>query len=103
VGSSYLPERAALLVSSQKSLLLDACCVAKSDYVNEFFGSRVLASSKAFKKEAIAACHTPDGKGSHVNIFDVDDDETQLILEDRHPQLACPQDLPEVATISQSS
>jgi hypothetical protein len=80
---------------------LDAGCVAKSDYVNELFGSRALAPSKAFKKEAIAACCTPDGKGS--DIFDVDDDETQLLLDDRHPQLLHPQDLPEAATISQSS
>jgi hypothetical protein len=42
------------------------------------FGSRVLASSKAFKKEAIAACCTPKGNGNHENIFDVDNDETQL-------------------------
>jgi hypothetical protein len=76
VGSSYPPERAAHLGSSQKSLFLDAGCVAKSDYVNELFGSRVFDPSKAFKKESIAACRTPEGKGSHVNIFDVDDDET---------------------------
>jgi hypothetical protein len=101
VGSSYPPERAAHLGSSQKSLFLDAGCVAKSDYVNELFGSCALAPSKAFKKEAIAACRARDGKGS--DIFDVDDDETQLLLDDRHPQLLCPQDLPEVATISQSS
>jgi hypothetical protein len=50
VGSSYPPERAARIGSSQKSMFLDAGCVAKSDYVNEFFGTHVLASSKAFKK-----------------------------------------------------
>jgi hypothetical protein len=95
VDSSYPPERAARLGSSQKSLFLDAGCVAKSDYVNELFGSHALASSKAFNKEAIAACNTPEGKGNDVNIFDVDDDDTQLLLEDRHPHgLVCPQDLP---------
>jgi hypothetical protein len=97
VASSYPPERAAQLGSSQKSMFLDDVCVAKSDYVNELFGYRVLASSKAFKKEAIAACRTPEGKGNDVNIKDVDDDETPLLLEDRHPRgLVCPQDLPEV-------
>jgi hypothetical protein len=101
VGSSYPPERAARLGSSQKSLFLDAGCVAKSDYVIELFGSRAPAASKAFKKEAIVSCRTPNGKGS--DIFDVDDDETQLLLDDRLPQLLRPQDLPEVATISQSS
>jgi hypothetical protein len=80
---------------------VDAGCVAKSDYVNEWFGSSAPAASKAFKKETIASCRTPDGKGS--DIFDVDDDETQLLLDDRLPQLLSPQDLPEVATISQSS
>jgi hypothetical protein len=50
------------------------------------------------------ACRTPEGKVNDVNIFDVDDDETQFLLEDRHPRgLVCPQDLPEVAIISQSS
>jgi hypothetical protein len=62
VGSSYLPERAGRLGRSKKSLLLDDDCVAKSDYVSELFGSHALAPSKAFKKEAIAACCTPDGK-----------------------------------------
>jgi hypothetical protein len=100
VGSSYPSGRAARLGSSQKSLFLDAGCVAKSDYVNELFGYRVLASSKAFKKETYAACLTPDDKGSHVNIFDVDDDETQFLLGDRHTQLVYPQDLPEVATFT---
>jgi hypothetical protein len=91
VGSSYPPERTARLGSSQKNLFLDADCVTTSDYVNEF---RVLASSKAFKKEAIAACHTPKGKGNHENIFDVDDDDIQLLLEDHHPhKIVCPQDL----------
>jgi hypothetical protein len=103
MGSSYPPERAARLGSSQKSLFLDAGCVAKSDYVHELFGSRALVPSNAFKQEAIEACRTPDGKGSDVNIFDVDNDEIQLLLEYCHPQLVCPQDLPEVATISQSS
>jgi hypothetical protein len=60
--------------------------------VNELFGSRALAPSKAFKKEAIAAYRTPDGKCS--DIFDVDDDETQLLLDDCHPQLLRPQDSP---------
>jgi hypothetical protein len=104
VGSSYQPERAARLGSSQKILFLDAGCVAKSDYVNEWFGSHVLAWSKAFKNEANAACHTPEGKGNHGNIFDVDDDDTQLLLEERHHHgLVCPQDFPEVAIISDSS
>jgi hypothetical protein len=104
VGSSYPPERAAHLGSSQKSLLLDDGCVSKSDNVKELFGSRVLASSKAFKKEAIAACRTPEGKGNRENIFDVDDDETRLLLKDRHPHgLVCPQDLSDIAIISQSS
>jgi hypothetical protein len=106
VGSSYPPERTAHLGSSQKSLLLDAGCVTKSDYVNELFDSHVLASSKALKKEKITACRTPKGKGNDGNIFDVDvnDDETQLLLEDHHPHgLVCAQDLSEVAIISQSS
>jgi hypothetical protein len=95
VGSSYPPEHAARLGSSQKSLFLDAGCVTKLDYVNELFGSHVLASSKAFKKEAITDCRTPEGKGNDVNIFDVEDDESQLLLEDHHPHgLVCPQDLP---------
>jgi hypothetical protein len=44
-----------------------------------------LVSSKAFKKEAIVACLTPEVKGNDVNIFDVEDDDTHLLLEDRHP------------------
>jgi hypothetical protein len=108
VGISYPPEHAARLRSSQKSLFLDSGCVGKSDYVNELFGSCVLASSKAFKKEAIAACHNPKGKGNHQNILDVDvdvdDNETQLLSKDLHPHgLVCPQYFAEVEIISQSS
>jgi hypothetical protein len=61
VGSSYPPERASHLGYIQKSMFLDDGCIAKSDYVNEFFGSGDITSSKALKKEAIVACRTPKG------------------------------------------
>jgi hypothetical protein len=102
VDSSYPQELAARLLSVA-SLFLDAVCVAKSDQVNELFESRILASCKAFNKEAIAACRTPTGKENDGNIFDVDEDETQMLLEDHHPcGIVHPQYLYEATIVLQS-
>jgi hypothetical protein len=99
VDSSYPQELAARLLSVA-SLFLDAVCVAKSDQVNELFESRILASCKAFNKEAIAACRTPTGKENDGNIFNLDEDETQILLEDHYPRgIVHPQYLSEAAIV----